>query len=76
MEIDKTIGIFDYKNSTDEDDIAFYLYCQSNDSADTFNQDFFCRLRKVKNPIVDKYYKECKLILRMQKIEKIKNGLK
>lgn len=75
MKIDKRSGKWNFKEATDLDNLAYYIYTQRN-KEDRVKYRFplseqleFCRDFKMSLS-----YKEAILILRRQKIEKIRNG--
>lgn len=76
MKVDKRSGIWNFKEATDLDMLAYYLYTQKtkiekskHHSLSYMEQKEFCKDYKL-----GKSYKEATVLLRRLKIEKIRNG--
>jgi len=78
MEFDKSIGpgYWNVEDATYLDDVAFSLFCDDvkRRNGDYRNQGFF-RHWKDGFPY-NKYYREAKIIIRNEKLNKIENGIK
>lgn len=76
MEFDKSIGCWDEIFATELDDIAYSLYIESIDKdsdeiEELMVQGFFVRWKELE--YISKYYESAQLILRNEKLNKIKN---